>query len=102
MQLPLADDLPEVGLIAPGVGCGFMIWTDTSVAILDFFITNLEVPAITRGRAINEIIDGLLMRAKLIGFTRVKCDSQIITIQKKAKSLGFIEHGSFQVFTKEI
>lgn len=102
MAVPLPEDLPEVGLIVPGVAAGFLIWTDTSVAILDFFITNPKEISFKRGRALNDIIDGLMLRAKQIGFTKVKCDSNIAAIQRKAKSLGFSDLGTYKAYSREI
>lgn len=102
MFIPFSDDLPETGLIIDNVAAGFLIWTDTSMAILDFFVTNPKASLIQRGKAINAITDGLMKKAKKLGFHRVKCDSQISTIQRKASSLGFLDLGAHQVFIKEI
>lgn len=101
-MVPFPDDLPSNGIIVPKTAAGFLVWTDTSTAVLDFFITNPSATLMARGRAIDKIIAGLLRKAKSLGFRRVSCDSKIIAIKKKALSLGFKDLGDHQVFCKEI
>jgi len=99
---PKYDDLPRAGYIEPHVAVGFLIWTDTSTAILDFFITNPRVGAVTRARAIESIVLELIARAKALGFRRLKCDSQKSGIKKIAKRFNFNCFGDHTVFCKEI
>lgn len=102
MSVPFPYDLPTCGKIVPGVAVGFLIKTDTNSAMLDFFVTNPKARMTDRGRAIDLITKGLLLKAKSLGFSRVRCDSQIDTIKKKALSLGFRCSGDHTVFCKEI
>lgn len=102
LALPCDRDLPDEGLIISGVAAGFLIQTDTSTAILDFFITNPETSPRARGEALNEISRGLIERARALGFRRVTCDSQLDTIVRRARALGFQELGEFKSFSKEI
>jgi len=102
MNAPRMSDLPSNGKIVPGVAVGFLLQTDTRCAVIDFLITNKHAKQIDRGRAIDAIARGLILKAKSLGFERVRCDSQIDTVKKKALSLGFKNSGEHTVFCKEI
>lgn len=102
LPAPKQNDFPMYGLFVPNTAAGFLVITDSMFALLDFFITNPEQSALKRGRALNGIIDGLITRAKNLGFSHIKCDTQIDTIKRKARSLGFQDLGPYQVFLKGI
>lgn len=102
MNVPSMSDLPLTGKIVPGIAAGFLLKTDTKCAVIDFMITNKDARPMARGRAVDAIARSLILKAKSLGFKRVRCDSQIDTIKKKALSLGFKSSGDHTVFCKEI
>lgn len=102
MTTPKPSDLPLTGKIIPFVAVGFLLKTDTTACVLDFFVTNKDANMMARGRAIDTITRALILEAKKLGFKRVRCDSRIDTIKKKAVSLGFRSSGDHTVFCKEI
>lgn len=55
-----ADLVAPQGFIAPGVACGFMITTNTSIGILDHFASNPEAPKAVRGQALERIAEMLI------------------------------------------
>lgn len=102
MKAPTHLDLPKIGRIVPKVAAGFLVQTDTASAVLDFFITNPKASQSDRSQAIDSIVKELMQDAKDLGFRRVRCDSQIDTIKKRAVALGFRCSGDHTVFCKEI
>ena len=101
-KAPKPENLPKVGVFIQEVAVGFLIQTDTSTAILDFFIANPEATKAARSTALDMIAKELIGKAKMLGFDSVRCDSQLDTIVKRARALGFSDLGDFKVFTKEI
>lgn len=102
LSVPCDEDLPDNGVIVPGVAAGFLIQTDTSAALIDFFISNPDTSSRARGEALDAIARALMGRAHQLGYKRVLCNSQLDTIVRRARALGFQELGEFKSFSKEI
>jgi len=51
--------LPEIGLVVDGTAAGFLYRTDSTIAFLDSFVTNPDKSALSRARALQEILEGL-------------------------------------------
>lgn len=102
MIAPTQYDLPKYGFVIPGVGAGFLISTDTKTAVIDFMITNKKAQKIYRTNAVDKISRALISKARKLGFTSIKCDSQLAAIKEKALSLGFKNTGIYDSFYKEI
>jgi hypothetical protein len=58
------DFLPPVGFIVPGVAAGFIMQTDSNLAILEPFISNKESKSIERHEALDKIMAALVEYAK--------------------------------------
>lgn len=101
-QVPMPDDLPEIGLVERDVAAGFLVLTDTSCAIIDFLVSNPSANKVRVGRAINEIADGLLGHAKRAGMKRVKCNTRVASVKKLAESRGFKSAGLYECFLLEV
>lgn len=94
--------LPEIGYLVEGVAAGFLVQTDTSVAVLDYMVSGLGVDPSLKARSIVAIADSLIREAEYLGYEAVKCDTLIDSIANKAIDLGFKEQGSFRTFIKRI
>lgn len=102
MEPPRRGDFPSFGLIEEGIGAGFLMVTDTPLAIIDFFITNPDAARRRRHAAMDAITEGLLRQAKHLGFRAVKGDSKFVVIKNLAKRCGFQEAGNYSCFIKEL
>lgn len=102
LPIPADEDLPDEGKIVPGIAVGFLVQTDTGTATLDFFVANPDAPGSERDKALSEIASELIGRAHVLGFKRIRVCSQLDTIVRRARALGFRDHGSFKVLFKEI
>lgn len=92
------DVLPTYGLIGKDVAAGFLISTDSSVAILDFFISNPVSDRCERDKILDKITRGLIARGKQQGFKVLKADTSIKSIAERAKKHGFECIGRFDSF----
>ena len=92
------DALPSYGLVVENIAMGFLVSTDTEMAILDFFITNPETSKVVRDQALDEIVMGLLRYGDEQGFTTFKCDTQLTAIADRANKFGFQFIGDYSNF----
>lgn len=93
---------PSHGLIEPNVAAGFLYCTDSCVAVLDCYISNPESDSHSRDLALDEITKGLIKIAKSMGYTEIKCDTQLSAIKTRAIKHGFKSLGQFELFVMEI
>ena len=56
--------LPGMGLIVPGVACGFLYRTDSTLALLEGFVTNPGASLRSRSAALDAITEGLISYAR--------------------------------------
>lgn len=102
MRCPPVQYFPKVGFIEDLCAAGFLIQTDTPVAIIDFLISNKGVSELKRGRGIESVVDALIKEAKRRGFKSIRATSQIGSVCDLAKRFKFVEVGEFKTFFKEI
>jgi hypothetical protein len=102
LDVPAFDHLPPTGLIVDNVACGFLIKCDNNWGILDFFVSNPEMPEYARGSAIDEIARSLISLAIVAGVKVLKCDTSIISIYRLAIKHGFHAVGSYKSMVREI
>lgn len=102
LQAPSPSSLPKLGVIVDHMAAGFLIQTDTSMAIIDFYISNPDVEAHRRDHALDQITEALLKHAKRLGFKSVKSTTYLDAIAKRAKDHGFNEIGMFRTFVKGV
>lgn len=100
LPVPALQQFSDTGIIVGNVGAGFLYTTNSGVAIIDGYITNPEAPPISRGKAVRIITERLMDIAELRGFKFIKCDTQERTIERFAKAYGFMEIGSYKVFSR--
>ena len=99
---PPKDLLSSVGFIVDDVACGFIYLTNSSVAILDCFISCPHSDKKIRDKALNLITIELTAYAKNSGCRLIKCDSKIREVINRAYDHGFKEIGQFTSLVKEI
>jgi hypothetical protein len=103
-RMPVIEqsELSFHGFIEPGVACGFLINTDTKTTIIDFFISNPKAYKSERDQALDAIAQELIRFARVMGYKKVICRSQLDTIKDRAKRLGFTDLGEFRTFCMEL
>lgn len=95
---------PKYGLIVEGVACGFLIKTDTPIALLDFFFGNPKAKQAEKLKAFKLISQGLIKEAVRDGFSVIQTDTKVLSLKKVANGLGFVEREStlFHVELKKL
>lgn len=102
VSAPAPSALPRLGVIVDGIAAGFLIQTDTSIACIDFYISNPEIEPHRRDHALDLITKALLKHAKRLGFKYVKSTTYLDVIAKRAKAHGFNEVGMFRTFVRGV
>ena len=102
MPVPPFEILSNHGYIVDDVAAGFIYLTNSSMAIIDCYVTNPESDKNTRDNALNWITIHLTAYAKNSGFKYIKCDSKIQEVINRAKKFGFKEIGQFTSLAKEL
>lgn len=95
---PPYDSLPTNGLIRKGIAAGFLVTTDSSVGILDFYISNRFADRNERNKTLDEITKRLIALGLRQGLKYFKCDTQIDAIKDRAKKHGFKHIGEFSSY----
>lgn len=93
---------PKIGFIVDDIAVGFLYLTDSSVGIIDCYISNPESNKHERDVALDRITEELLETASISHCTIVKCDSKIEAINKRALKFGFRPSGSHESFSLEV
>lgn len=85
--------LPAVGHIAyddrTPIAAGFLLCTDTSLCIIEYFVSNPNVDWKLRSDAIIMIIRELIEDSRFLGFSRVVASFDSDRLLEKAKETGF-------------
>ena len=63
--------LPVTGLIVPGIAAGWLYKTDSSLAWLEWLVTNPNAAGEARHAALNEVIEAALKEAEIGGAAAV-------------------------------
>jgi hypothetical protein len=102
MPWPPYQYLPKIGFIEDFYAAGFLIQTDTPIAMIDFIISNPAAPLRKRAESVESVVMALIEEAKQKKFKAICSNSRIHSIKNLAKSLGFKEIGEFSEFYREI
>jgi len=100
--IPTREMLSDNGAIVPDVGCGFLYLTDSSMAHLDFFVTNPMADEDKRTKAMDVVTSNLIMWAKEFGVSHLVTDSKVQKMQKLAFDYGFLPCGFTLALLKEL
>lgn len=100
VAMPPETAFPKIGYIVPGIAAGFLIQTDTDLAVLEPFVSNPEKSIEDRDLALVLIMGKLVEKARSLGYRSVFGFSTHIGMVKRAVDMGFriVEHGSTTVW----
>lgn len=94
--------LPNTGFIVPGVAAGWLYLTDSSVALLEGYVTNPAASAADRNDALDVITGLLLASAKSDGRSLVLALTTDQTIAERARRHGMHARGTYRVLYMEV
>lgn len=90
MDPTLADNLPSIGYIVPGVAMGFLRKIEGGQGLLDSFITNPRAPAELRNQALDIITQKLLDKAQKLNINQILAFSVDENTIMRGQRFGFI------------
>lgn len=96
------DDLPEIGFIVPGVCAGFLYQTDSSVCMLDGYISNPESEKNARKDALDAITFLLITTAKDLMFTTIMAFTKNQSVMGRCERYEFTKKGEYNLFVRRI
>lgn len=102
LDAPKMEFLPPTGLIEDNVACGFLIGCDNGVGILDYFISNPDIPIEERDVALDDIVYTLILTATRSGLKQIYCNSALRSIKARAEKHGFSLLGEYASYLKEL
>lgn len=86
--IPTAS-FPTNGLIVPGKAAGFLYLTDSDIGLAEGLITNPAAPTIARGRALDRILRGLVVIAKMYNVRHLLGFAALASTERLANNHGF-------------
>lgn len=97
-----SHSLPVTGFIVPGIAAGFLYRTDSSIGILDGYVSNPHVSAMARDGALDAVTAALISKAKELGVKYLQCQTKIPSIEARAIRHGFTAQGAFACLFREL
>lgn len=97
-----AEVLPGFGLLVPGVAAGFAYITDSSVALLENYITNPAADSLARHSALVDITSGLIAHCREAGMGMVLALTQDESVAQRARETGLRDLGSYMMLVGEV
>ncbi len=86
--LPLAA-LPASGFVVPGVCAGFLYFTDSEIAILEWVVSNPKASTMEVGRGIKAIVEAAISTALNEGYSMIFSYVKSKGLQKLYERQGF-------------
>lgn len=99
---PPEDYLPHCGAVVPGLAAGFLYVTDSTLGIIDFFISNPDALDEDRVRAVTMITETLIDKARFLKCKGVMANTQNEAVKQRAIDHGFKYTGEFSSFFREL
>lgn len=100
LPTPKRTQIPKTGFIVDDVAAGFVYMTDSSVCILDSFISNPESEDTERDTALNDITMHLIGYAKACGCDLAICSTGSPAVGVRAENFGFKKLGQETVYSR--
>lgn len=94
--------LPETGFISPGVAAGFLYLTDSSIALLESYVSSPSAGLKDRSRAIDAITAALLAEAKRREVSNVVAICATRGIERRAQKFGMQVIGTYAMASRRI
>lgn len=101
-KLPDISFFPRCGFIVHGIAAGFIYFTDSSIAIIDCYVSNPDSNITQRGDALDLITKALIEQAQFHKCKMLKCDTKLEAVKQRALSHGFKSLGAHESFSLEI
>ncbi len=86
---PTEDELPEHGVIIPGLAACFLYQTDSNSCFFEHAITHRHDPE--RGAGIAACVEALMRKAEYLGYKRVYVNVGNEAAIKRAELCGFVK-----------
>lgn len=102
INAPEESALPKTGFIDDELAVGFLYSTDSSVCMIDGYVSNPNSGKEDRSLALDKITDFLICSARSLGFKFVKADTKNKSISARCLKHGFIDSGNYSSFMKEL
>lgn len=100
LAIPDPRHLPPTGVIVDNAACGFLVKCDNNSAIIDFLISNPDIPDEQRAEAIDEVMTTLIDTAKRAGIHSLYGHVQLESSFKIAMRHGFSHIGDFKALLR--
>lgn len=84
-----APMLPQTGLIIPGYCAGFVYRTDSSIAMIEWIISNPKAAREHRSQALDELIQALVNKARDLGYSAAFSFIKHPLLLKRYEKTGF-------------
>ncbi len=94
--------IPRLGFLVPGVAAGFLYQTDSSMALVEGFVSNPEALLWKRAKALHMILEALTSAAQGFGFKLVVGSSKRTGPVSLTLRQGFRRIGSYEMVVKEV
>lgn len=94
------DLTPPQGFIAPGIAAGFMITTNTGVAILEHFATNSEAPRALRSEILGRIAELLIKAGQMSGMVAFMAITANAKVEALCVKNGFKEQPGMKLWLR--
>lgn len=102
LSSPPKAALPSIGFIVPGVAAGYLYRTDSSLALIEGYVTNPRASSEDRNRGLEALTEHLLESARLDGFTHILVLTEDVSIQTRAITWNFNKKGIKTLMVKEL
>jgi len=96
------DMLPVFGLIEPGVAAGFLYLTDSSLCLLEGFVSNPESEPMAAFMALGRIVRGLTVEAEKAGCRHVVGFTNLDGMVSVTRRQGFRANGQYEMVAREV
>lgn len=86
---PLKDMYPEHGFVVENVAAAFLYKTDSAISLIEMVAYNPDAPKDIRQKALDEVIEAVIMTAKGMGFKTLSGFTDLQVVVERAKKFGF-------------
>jgi len=103
-EKPPAENMyPVRGFIVENVAAAFMYETDSAISLLEMIIYNPAAPKDTRQKALDEVIEAVILQARGLGYEVLAGFTDMPVVVERSKKFGFVPRGTgHTMVTKEL
>ncbi len=101
--VPYPQMLPQTGYIEDNICAGFLYQTDSSICIIEHIVVNPDVDKEIRNKALNELIECLILEAKSMNYQTIIAFSDMGAVIERSKNFDFeITDNKYTMMSREI